>query len=244
MNPATTGLGKAGQVLAKLFEQIEQDPDNWPLVPTDQFPEGSEERHLLEQFAGVLARIKERAGTATGDVLPYEDGQDFAEQERYRTVFEATSDGLVINDKDGIAVEVNHAFCDMHGYSREEMIGLNLAKLHPPGSQPVYWEYLETAESGRVFMTQAEHIHQRKDGTQFYVEVRGSQFNYKGQPHILGVVRDVTDRVRAYETLEQRVEERTRELLTLLDVAGKITSTLELQPLMVQILDQVKVVTD
>src|SRR6476659_7333654 len=63
---------------------------------------------------------------------------------RYQGIFEATTDGLVINDMDGIAVEVNPAFCEMHGYTREELIGKNLSMLHPPESQPVYWEYLST----------------------------------------------------------------------------------------------------
>ena len=164
-------------------------------------------------------------------------------EEQYRAIFEATSDGLVINDMDGIVVEVNQAFCEMHRYSRHEFIGSDLTRLHPPGSQPVYWEYLDTVKDGRVFMTQVEHIHQRKDGTLFNVEVVGSQFNLGGKPHILGVVRDVTERVRAYELLEERVEERTRELSTLLEVSKNITSTLDLKPLMMRILDQIKVVT-
>jgi signal transduction histidine kinase len=44
----------------------------------------------------------------------------------------------------------------------------------------------------------------------------------------------------AYQTLEQRVEERTRELSTLLDVSKKLTSTLELEPLLGSILDELK----
>jgi signal transduction histidine kinase len=48
----------------------------------------------------------------------------------------------------------------------------------------------------------------------------------------------------AYELLEQRVEERTRELSTLLDVSRNVTSTLELQPLLSLILDQLKVVAE
>jgi signal transduction histidine kinase len=42
--------------------------------------------------------------------------------------------------------------------------------------------------------------------------------------------------------LEQRVEERTRELMAILDVAHKVASTLELQPLLALILDQLKTI--
>ncbi len=55
---------------------------------------------------------------------------------------------------------------------------------------------------------------------------------------IEGIVTDVTDRVLARQELERRVEERTRELATLLNVATGIASTLELRPLLGTILDQ------
>ena len=72
-----------------------------------------------------------------------------------------------------------------------------------------------------------------EDGTPSMWEVHGAGFAYKGKPHILGVVRDVTEQVRAYELLEQRVEERTRELSTLLEVStNNVVSTLQLQPLL------------
>jgi PAS domain S-box-containing protein len=48
----------------------------------------------------------------------------------------------------------------------------------------------------------------------------------------------------AYATLEQRVEERTRELATLLQVSHDVSSTLELEPLLDLILDQLKTVVD
>ena len=47
-------------------------------------------------------------------------------EQQYRDIFEATSDGLIINDLEtGIVVEANPAACRMHGYSYEELIGLH-----------------------------------------------------------------------------------------------------------------------
>jgi PAS domain S-box-containing protein len=255
MKTALDVSAQAQQVLLQLMEQVQNAPETLPDALLEQFPPGSEERRLLEGFAGLLLRARQTksrlAQIPEVEVsLSQQNRPSLSEQraqereEQYQAVFEATSDGLVINDMNGIVVAVNTAFCDMHGYSREEFIGSDLTRLHPPGSRPVYWEYLDTVRDGRVFMTQEEHIHQRKDGTLFYVEVHGSKFNLGGEPHILGVVRDVTERVRAYELLEQRVEERTRELSTLLEVSSNITSTLALKPLMIRILDQLKVISD
>ncbi len=49
---------------------------------------------------------------------------------------------------------------------------------------------------------------------------------------------------QAYQTLEQRVEERTRQLSTLLDLSHDLASTIELQPQLGLILDQLKSVVD
>jgi signal transduction histidine kinase len=68
---------------------------------------------------------------------------------------------------------------------------------------------------------------------------------------IVHVSTDVTERVQArealqsaYQTLEQRVEERTRELSTLLEISHNVASTLELEPLLGLILDELKHVID
>jgi signal transduction histidine kinase len=111
-----------------------------------------------------------------------------------------------------------------------------------PSSHHTFKEYVETVQAGRNFEAQAIDI--RKDGTPFYIEVHGTGFTYKGKPHMLAVVRDITERVQAYEKLEQHVAERTRELSTLLDVSHNVASTLDLKLLLGLILDQLKYVAD
>jgi PAS domain S-box-containing protein len=48
----------------------------------------------------------------------------------------------------------------------------------------------------------------------------------------------------AYQTLEQRVEDRTRELSTLLEVSQRLASTLELRPLLGLVLDKLRAVVE
>lgn len=158
---------------------------------------------------------------------------------QYRGIFEATSDGVIIHAAGGRIVEANPAACDMHGYTYDELIGIDSARLFTPGQ---FAEALRWVLSGAAVDIQS--VNYRKDGTPFDVEIRATQFIYRGEPHMLAVVRDITERVQAYQMLEQRVAERTRELSTLLTASNNINSTLALEPLLEKILDELLTVLD
>ena len=58
------------------------------------------------------------------------------------------------------------------------------------------------------------------------------------------VARDISELRNARDELERRVEERTRDLQTVLDVSRNVASTLELRPLLRIFIDQVRQVAD
>lgn len=59
-----------------------------------------------------------------------------------------------------------------------------------------------------------------------------------------GIIMDVSDRIQSHQLLEQRVDERTRELGTLLSVSTNVASTLELEPLLGVVMDRFREVVD
>jgi PAS domain S-box-containing protein len=61
---------------------------------------------------------------------------------------------------------------------------------------------------------------------------------------IEGFVTDITERVQAQHFLEERIEHRTHQLRTLLDVSRHVASTLDMQTLLGVVLDQLKLVLD
>ena len=160
-------------------------------------------------------------------------------EEQYRRIFEATSDGLIVNDMDtGLVVEVNPAFCRMHGYEYDELIGIHPTTFIHPDDHHLFAEYVEAVSEGREFRARAREIH--KDGSIFYVEVHGTTFLFRGRPHVLGVLRDVSNEVEATTMLEQRVAERTRELTSLLSFANRAAATRELGQLVGVVLPEVE----
>jgi PAS domain S-box-containing protein len=161
---------------------------------------------------------------------------------QYRSIFESTTDGLLIYDLDGNLVDLNPAAARMHGYALEEFRGLSPEQFIHPESLPLFERFIETVKAGHDFRSRARNV--RRDGTAFYIEVLGTGFIYRGQPHALAVVRDISEEVEAYRFLEQRVEERTGELSMLLQASANIASTLDLPLLLELILEQLQQVVD
>jgi PAS domain S-box-containing protein len=201
------------------------------------------------------ARLAQAVGQRTREIaaVNLQLQQDIADRQRaeaaltereaqYRSVFESTSDGLLIFDLDGILVDLNPTAARMHSYSVEEFRRLEPGQFIHTGSLPVFERFIETVRAGHDFRGRARDL--RRDGTPFHIEVLGTAFVYRGQRHALAVVRDVTEEVEAYQFLEQRVEERTRELSMLLDVSANIASTLDLPLLLELILEQLQQVVD
>lgn len=169
-----------------------------------------------------MSRIPERRSTS---------------KEEYRNIFEATSEGLVIYDIEmEVVIEANSAAYEMHGYARQEFIGLNPTVFMHPKSHALFKEHILTVKPGSVIETLVIHI--RKDRSRFYVEVRRSAIIYRSRPCLLSVIRDVSQRIQTEKALGGQIETRTYEQATLLEISHTLASTLELQPGL--ILDQLR----
>ena len=164
-----------------------------------------------------------------------------AENWYYRSVFDSVTDGLIIiNSETGCIVDANPAACAMHGYTREEFIGLFPNDFIHPDSLHIFNNYLMEFRSGKILDTQALHL--CHGSSSFHVEWRGTTFSHRDQPCLLGVLRDVSKRILAEEHLQDRIDTRTREQATLLEISHTLASTLELQPGL--ILDQLREIID
>jgi PAS domain S-box-containing protein len=149
-----------------------------------------------------------------------------ASEEQYRGIFDATGDGLVISDPHtGVVVEVNPAFAQMHGYDRDELIGARPAQFIHPDEHGLFTDFLDAVQHGLAYRGRARDV--TKDGRVFDVEIRGRSLPFRGQPHLLSVVRDISEEAAAYRLLEARVDDRTRELSRLLGIAGQLAGVVK-----------------
>jgi PAS domain S-box-containing protein len=167
--------------------------------------------------------------------------QSLYKEDRYQSIFDAAIDSLIVNDlESGLVVEANPEAYRMHGYTREEFIGLQLITCVHPDSQYVFNEAVQVFRSDGVFDLQILDV--SKDGSRFYASWHGTAFTYQGRPCMLNIIRDVSNRTLIEQQLSQRIETRTHEQATLLEISHTLASTLELQPGL--ILDQLRNIID
>jgi PAS domain S-box-containing protein len=195
---------------------------------------------LADSFNRMTQQIEQRRMALRDEISERERTAEALREreEQYRSVFESTTDGLIIAELGGTVAEVNPAACAMHGYTREEFLALPPRAHIAPEFHPLREEMVEQVTAGGEFRTRSRNV--RKDGSTFPTEVLGTVLTYRGRPHVLAVVRDITEQVEAERVLEQRVRDRTNEIATLLEITQNIGSTLELRPLLDVILLQVK----
>jgi len=128
-----------------------------------------------------------------------------ASEEQYRAVFNAVADALVLRDADFRIVDVNRAYVTISGYSREEVIGLQRVVANPHESEDWIRSLHARALAGTPLMLETQRV--CKDGTRIDVELRGVPIEFRGQPHVLYIGRDISERKKGEEGLRKSEEQ-------------------------------------
>ena len=136
-------------------------------------------------------------------------------EEKLRTLLEAANDGILIS-QDGRYVYANKKAYEMFKYSRDELVGLSVERLHPTIRRTEVLEHArEIREGERITPEIKEDIHLAKDGTKIPTEESQTTITWNGKSARLIIQRDITER--------KRIEDRERYLHSLLrhDLANK-----------------------
>ncbi len=161
---------------------------------------------------------------------------------RYRSLFENSIDGVLLTAPNGDILAANPTACRLLGRTEAEICAAGRAGVVDQ-ADPRLPALLE--ERMRTGQFRSELTLVRGDGTRFPAEVSSGMFKDRdGSLKTSMIFRDITERIQAYNLLEQRVAERTRELGALLEVGRNVASTLALEPLLSIILAELKTVVD
>jgi two-component system cell cycle sensor histidine kinase/response regulator CckA len=139
---------------------------------------------------------------------------------RYRELYQGSQDGYAMVNMEGKIIEINSTFQEMLGYPEEEISEKTYEDITPEKWHSIEVDILKDQVLKRGFSDVYQKEYRRKDGTVFPIEMRTHLFKDQ-MGNAIGMwawVRDITDRKRAEEALQDS-EERFRLLSENIPVA-------------------------
>jgi len=157
--------------------------------------------------SGDLERLRAFEGEISGAVCAGLRWEELRERERFfRFLLERMADAVYVTTLDGEILEANPAAERQTGYSRRELLGMNIMRDLAAEEPAVTWEKVnERLLRGEVVFF--EEKKRRKDGTPFWTEVAVALIEYRGRPATVSINRDITERKRLQEELERRISQ-------------------------------------
>ncbi|MFA6570283.1 MAG: PAS domain S-box protein [Bacteroidota bacterium] len=130
------------------------------------------------------------------------------EQHRLVTMLDAAPSSITIHDFDGNFYYVNQKTLDLHGYTRDEFLSLNVKQIDVPESKELFEarvkELMEHREGNFIV------AHYKKDGTVIPLEVYIKLTTWDNKEVILSIATDITERLKAeVELRDSEIQFRT-----------------------------------
>ena len=174
--------------------------------------EGNVRRCLLSARVTVVGGVP-MVLTVTKDITKLMEAEDALRksEEFFRTLVHGGVDPVGLAEKNGTLVEVNDAFVELTGYSREETIGKNATQLG-------LWDDLRQRDEMREIMLAHGAISnyalriRRKDGSLRYCLISGRRLAIGGRELLFSSTKDVTE-LREAEEARRIGEQRLRTLV-------------------------------
>jgi two-component system, cell cycle sensor histidine kinase and response regulator CckA len=165
----------------------------------------SPHRNADGEIVGVVSSVMDVT-------VEHEIDRALDESERqFRTIFDNVGDAMAIHEPGKKFVEVNKVLCERLGYSRDELLSMDVAAINAPEFRDLVPD--KVAEILRNGTAVIESVHIARDGTRIPVEVMARTIMFHGKPAVLSVHRDVSERKRA----EEATREQARFLQQLVD---------------------------
>ncbi len=187
------------------------------LVAMNRAPivDGALAEALLKIFAGRMAAELERGRAEEALQLAFTreiTAQKLAlealraSEAQYREIFNASTDALILWDQHFRRVDVNPAYERIYGWARDEVVGRRYEHL-PFGDDYAKprAELVRRALAGEACSAELEAL--RKNGERILTEVHVIPFRHRGEPHVLAIARDITERKTAVAQLRASEEQ-------------------------------------
>ena len=156
---------------------------------------------LTAEFGEVATSFNEMSNSLKEHMLKIQESE-----KRYRMLFESAGDAIFILDTErdnaGKIISANRAAAEMHGYTIDELLKLNMIKdIDASDAVNGAPERIKRILNGEWIKT--EVMHRKKDGAVFPVEMSAGLLEFMGHKYIIAFDRDVSERKKIEETLKR-----------------------------------------
>jgi PAS domain S-box-containing protein len=124
-------------------------------------------------------------------------------EEKYRAIIETALDGVCIIDAKGKILEVNDSYCEMIGYSHEELLKMSVGDVEQMESAAETRRRLKEFSPTKYDLFETKH--RCKDGSSIDLEVAAKYLD-RAETRIIAFARDITERKRTEEFLRTSEE--------------------------------------
>jgi len=121
--------------------------------------------------------------------------------ERNETILATSMDGFYVLEPDGSLTDCNKAYCEIIGYSRDELLAMNIADLEAAETPEETAQHIETVM--QTGSDRFETAHRRKDGRVVDVEISATFVQLPEESFFVCFVRDVTERKQVEDALHE-----------------------------------------
>ena len=134
-------------------------------------------------------------------------------EEKYRLLFNKNNDSVLVYQltKDHMPtnfIDVNDVVCKKLGYTREELLKLTPLDLISPKDRDLLPSIIRKLREGKPSLF--ESIHMSKNGREIPVNINPNIFDLHGEPTVLCVARDISERKQA-EKAKQRLQTQLQQ---------------------------------
>jgi PAS domain S-box-containing protein len=119
----------------------------------------------------------------------------------HRSLLENATDGILVLDRDGIIVNANQRACELHGFSKESLIGAHIRLLETDSNREKAEERMRRILAGESLVFEA--VHNRKDGGKISLEISSKAIAIGDEVFIQSFYRDITEKKKVQEHLFQ-----------------------------------------
>lgn len=130
--------------------------------------------------------------------------QSDAFEQKFQSVIESANDAIIITDDLGTIIQWNQGAQIIFGYSKEEVLGLNIDVIVPERFKEAHRKGMERYRSSKISHVIGKTVEltgYRKDGCEFPIEMSLGTWETETEVFFSSIIRDITERKNSEEKI-------------------------------------------